>query len=184
MTVLRRIARPLLASIFISGGIDALRNPASKASAAEGVAPVFTEAVPALAKYDTETLVRINAGVQVAAGSMLALGRFPRLSAVALAASVVPTTAAGHRFWENDEPLQRKQQRIHFLKNASILGGLLLAAADTEGKPGLSWRARHGASHAEAAVERGRRRARRALDTAEREAKLVTKTARAALPGV
>jgi putative oxidoreductase len=182
MTVLRRLARPLLASIFISGGVDALRNPGSKVPAAEGVAPKVADAVPALAGYDTETLVRINGAVQVGAGSLLALGKFPRLSALALAASIVPTTAAGHRFWEADDSMQRAQQRIHFLKNASILGGLLLAAADTDGKPGLGWRAQHTAAHAEAAVERSRRKARRAAKTARREAKLVTKTARAALP--
>ncbi len=37
-------------------------------------------------------------------------------------------------------------QRIHFFKNASMLGGLLLAAVDTEGKPGVAWRARRAAS--------------------------------------
>lgn len=181
MTVLRRIARPLLASIFISGGVDSLRNPAAKAPAAEDVAAVASR-IPALADTDTETLVRINAGVQVAAGTMLALGKFPRLSALALAASIVPTTAAGHRFWEAEEPAARAQQRVHFLKNASILGGLLLAAADTEGKPGLGWRTRHTAEHAEAAVERSRRAARRAGRTARREAKLTAQAARAALP--
>ena len=183
MTVLRRVARPLLAGIFISGGVDALRNPASKTTpAAEDIASSLADNIPALAGKDPETLVRINGGVQLAAGTLLALGRFPRLSALALAVSIVPTTAAGHRFWEAQEPMQRAQQRIHFLKNTSILGGLLLAAADTEGKPGIGWRTRHTAEHAEAAIERSRRAARRAAKTARREAKLTAKTARAALP--
>ena len=30
----------------------------------------------------------------------------------------------------------RAQQRIHFFKNVSMLGGLMIAAADTEAKPG------------------------------------------------
>lgn len=183
MTVLRRIARPLLASIFVSGGIDALRNPPSETPGAEEVAAQMASAVPALSGYDTETLIKINGGVQVAAGSLLALGRFPRLSALALAASIVPTMAADRRSWEAEGVLT-PQQRTEFLKSASILGGLLLAAADTEGKPGLGWRAHHTAEHAEAAIERSRRKARRAAKTARREAKLVTKTARAALPVV
>ena len=182
MTVLRRLARPLLASIFISGGIDAIRNPDSKAVAAESVTPQITSRIPALEDKDTAQLVRINGGVQVGAGSLLAIGRFPRLAALALAASVVPTTAAGHRFWEKDDEMQRAQQRIHFLKNLSILGGLLLAAADTEGKPGIGWRTRHTAEHAEAAVDRGRRKARRAAKVAKREAKLAAVTAKAKLP--
>ncbi len=61
---------------------------------------------------------------------LLAAGVVPRLAAMALAASIIPTTAAGHRFWEIDDPQRRAQQRTHFLKNAAILGGLLIAAFD------------------------------------------------------
>lgn len=182
MTVLRRIARPMLAAIFISGGIDSLRNPSPKAPAAEGIATSLAGVMPSLADQDAEVLVRLNAGVQVGAGTLLALGKLPRLSALALAASLVPTTAAAHRFWEVKEPDARAQQRTHFLKNTGLLGGLLLAAADTAGKPGIGWRTRHTAGHAEAAIERSRRSARRAAKTARREAKLGAKAARAALP--
>ena len=59
---------------------------------------------------------------------MLASGHFPRLSATVLAATLVPTTAAGHRFWEEQDPQKKAMQRIHFFKNTSMLGGLLLAA--------------------------------------------------------
>jgi putative oxidoreductase len=179
MTVLRRIARPMLASIFISGGIDALRNPAPKADAAETVKPTITDKIPALADQDPESLVRINGAAQVVAGSLLALNRFPRLSALVLAASVVPTTAAGHRFWELDDDMARAQQKVHFLKNVGLLGGLLLAAADTEGRPGVLWRTKHTAEHAGAAAKRTRRQAKRAAETARREAKLAAKAASA-----
>lgn len=180
MTVLRRIARPMLASIFISGGVDALRNPGSKADAAESVTPIITENIPALADKDPETLVQINGGAQLVAGSLLALNRLPRLSALVLAATVVPTTAAGHRFWELDDDMARTQQKVHFLKNVSLLGGLLLAAADTEGRPGVLWRTKHSAEHAGAAAKRTGRHAKRAARTARREAKLTAKAAVAA----
>ena len=173
----------MLAAIFISGGVDSLRHPTSRAPAAEGLATSLAGVMPSLADKDAETLVQLNAGVQIGAGALLALGRLPRLSALALAASMVPTTMAGHRFWEAEDPATRSQQRVHFLKNTSILGGLLLAAADTEGKPGLGWRTRHTAEHAEAALERSRRQARRVAKTAKREATLGAKAARAALPG-
>jgi putative oxidoreductase len=94
---------------------------------AEAVAPKVAEAVGL--PQDTRQLVQLNAGVQVAAGVSLALGVFPRVSALALAGSLVPTTAAGHRFWEETEPGPRAQQRIHFLKNVAILGGLLYVVA-------------------------------------------------------
>lgn len=143
MTIIRRFARPLLAASFVSGGIDTLRHPEPRVEKAESVAPQIAEKLPL--PDDTDQLVRINAVVQVVAGVLLAWGRFPRVAAVALAASLVPTTLAGHRFWEMDEGPERAQQQIHFLKNAGLLGGLLLAAVDTEGSPSLGWRARRAA---------------------------------------
>ena len=65
-----------------------------------------------------------------------------------LAATLVPTTAAGHRFWEEQDPAERAQQRIHFFKNVSMLGGLIIAAGDTEGQPGVVWRTRRVAKDA------------------------------------
>ena len=82
-----------------------------------------------------------------------------------LAATLVPTTAAGHRFWEESDPAARAQQRVHFFKNVSMLGGLLIAAGDTDGKPGVAWRARRAAKDA-------RREAKHLAATARREAKL------------
>ena len=46
MTVVRRLARPLLASMFIVGGFDAVRNPKSKVGAAEDVAPAIAAHLP------------------------------------------------------------------------------------------------------------------------------------------
>lgn len=137
----------MLAAIFISGGLDALRSPAAKAPAAADVAPPIARQLPYLPE-DPETLVKINGAAQVGAGVLLALGRFPRLSSLVLAGSIVPTTLAGHRFWEEEEPAKRAQQQVHFFKNLGLLGGLMLAAVDTEGRPGLAWRARHASQHA------------------------------------
>ena len=64
------------------------------------------------------------------------------LAALALIGSIVPTTYAGHRFWEETDEATRAEQRMHFFKNLGLLGGLLLAAMDTEGKPSLGWRAK------------------------------------------
>ncbi len=144
--ILRRLARPMLATIFISGGINALR--ATEAHA-EAVKPFLTDAVdkvgdklPERVPTDPTSLVKIDGAVKVGAGIALALGRFPRLSALLLSSSLVPTTLAAHRFWDEKDPAQRQQQQIHFLKNVSLLGGLLLASADTHGKPSLGWRAK------------------------------------------
>jgi len=103
--------------------------------------------------------------VHVTAGLALATGRAPRISSAVLAATLVPTTLGGHRFWEEQDPMVRTQQRLNFFKNVSMLGGLLIAAGDTDGKPGVAWRARRVAKDA-------RREAKHLAATARREAKL------------
>ena len=111
MAVLRLVARPMLASIFIAEGIDSLLHPDTKAPAAEAVVRPLAEQV-SVVPDQVEQAVRLNGAVQVVAGSLLAIGRFPRLSAAALAASLIPTTYAGHRFWESDDKQERTQQQI------------------------------------------------------------------------
>jgi uncharacterized membrane protein YphA (DoxX/SURF4 family) len=170
MTLTRLVARPMLASMFVVGGVNSLRNAPKLAAAAEPVTDAFTNLADKVAPdapipHDPTTLVRINGAVQLGAGLLLATGRAPRLSSAALAATLVPTTAAGHRFWEEKDPAARAQQRNHFFKNVSMLGGLILASVDTEGRPGLVWRARHAAHDA-------RREAHHLAGTAKREAKL------------
>jgi putative oxidoreductase len=136
----RTVARPFLAAIFVYGGWDAVRNPSGKANQAEPVVLSIAEKVPILPQ-DAEKLVRINGAVMVGAGTLMALGRFRRLAALALIGSIIPTTYAGHRFWEDEAT--KAQQRIHFLKNLGLLGGLILEAFDTEGSPSMMWRATH-----------------------------------------
>lgn len=130
----------MLAGIFIVGGLDAALRPESKVPAALPVAGPIVDHIDAL--DDTAQLVRLDGAVKVLAGTMLALGKFPRLSSLALSTSLVPTTLAAHRFWQAKDPKERANQRIQFLKNLSMLGGLLLASVDTEGKPSVAWRAR------------------------------------------
>lgn len=168
MAISRVIARPMLASMFLIGGFSAVKNPDKLAPRAQAVTdrlvPLLQKAVPRLPS-DPATLVRLNGGVQLVAGAALATGRAPRMSAAALALTLVPTTAAGHRFWEESDPATKSQQRLHFFKNVSMLGGLIIASGDTEGRPGVAWRARR-------AVKDTRREAKHLAATARREAKL------------
>lgn len=154
--LIRRIARPMLAAVFVAGGVDALRNPAPRVKAA---APLVAKGEQALPNditdnvpTDPDTLVKVNAGVQIGGGLLLAVGKLPRLASLALAGSLVPTTLAGHAFWEESDSETKAAQRIHFLKNVSLAGGLLIAAVDTEGKPSVAWRTRKGAERAQQAV--------------------------------
>jgi putative oxidoreductase len=168
MALSRLIARPLLAAGFVLGGVNALRGAQERAPKA---ATVTDKVVPLVRKAgvpipeDTVTLVRINAGVQIVAGLALATGRAPRIASTALAASLVPTTVAGHAFWAASDPAERKAQAMQFAKNLSMLGGVLVAAGDTEGKPGVAWRTRNAAKTA-------RREAKQLARSARREAAL------------
>lgn len=126
MSPIRSLARPLLASMFVTGGLDALRHPGEK-----------VEAARAAGLSEPEQLVRVNAATQLVGGLALATGRLPRLSALALAGTLVPTTVVGHAFWNEQDKQARQAQQLHFLKNVSMLGGLLMAVADTGGRESL-----------------------------------------------
>ncbi|MGH3912727.1 MAG: DoxX family protein [Pseudonocardiaceae bacterium] len=152
--LLRRVARPLLAGIFIYGGIGALREPKPYTQLAEPVLHKMGNLAPPDRLPSSTTMVAVDAWTKIGAGTLLALGKFPRFTATALAASLIPTTLAGHRFWEVDDPQERSDQLIHFLKNLGLLGGLAIAAADTAGKPSLAWRGRRAARRAAAASQR------------------------------
>jgi uncharacterized membrane protein YphA (DoxX/SURF4 family) len=119
----------MLASIFLVGGAEAFFHPERPAVRAKPVVDTMARMVPAVPS-DPVVAVKANAAAQVGAAALLSVGILPRLSALTLAASLVPTTLAGHRFWELDDPSARSQQRIQFLKNTAIFGGLLLAAFD------------------------------------------------------
>lgn len=167
----RLLARPLLASFFVASGVDSLRNAETIAPGAKPVTdrfvPLVEKAVPqAPVPTDPVTWIRINGAVQIVAAAALATGHFPRIASGVLAASLVPSTAARYRFWETSDPHERREQVTHFAKNASLVGGLLIAAGDTEGRPGLAWRARRAAQDAG-------REARHLAHSAKREAKLV-----------
>lgn len=146
MIDLRTLIRPLLAAPFIVSGFKVLRSPKPAADRAAGVAIPIAETVGLPA--DSEKLVQLNACVQVGAGALLALGFVPRLASLALATSLVPTTVADHRFWDEDESSQRDAQLIQFTKNAGMLAGLLAAALDTGGRPSVFWSGRRAAGQA------------------------------------
>jgi putative oxidoreductase len=140
MALLHHLARPMLASIFVVAGAETMVKPEARAETAKPVTDRLRDALPWLPD-DPQTLVRVNGAVQLVSGAALATGRLPRLAALVLAGSLVPTTAAGHRFWELKDSGSRRQQRTHLLKNVAILGGLLFAASDRGGAPSLGWRA-------------------------------------------
>jgi uncharacterized membrane protein YphA (DoxX/SURF4 family) len=152
MTLMRFAARTMLASYFVSAGVNAVRDPAALVPVAE---PMVDRFVPMAKQYapeqvkdsipdDPVTWIRINGALQLIGGLALATGKGRRLGALILAATLIPATIAKHPFWTKDDEEERAAERVHFLKNVSLIGGVLIASRDTEGRPSLSYRAQKG----------------------------------------
>lgn len=170
MSLVRRLARPMLAAFFIAGGIEALRRPGKRAEQAQPL--VDKAAEPLHLPNDPELIVRANGALMVGAGAMLATGRLPRVAAALLAGTLVPATMVEYPFWEAETAEERRRQGVHALKNVGLLGGLLLAAVDTEGKPGLAYRAKMAGDSIGRTARQTRREARHAAKMAGKEARL------------
>ncbi|MGO9508144.1 MAG: DoxX family protein [Mycobacterium sp.] len=144
----RRIARPLLSAAFIGQGVNSLLNPNP---AAEAAAPAvdglrsLPDPLGSSIPPDAETFAQINAAVQIGGGLLLATGRMPRIASAALAFTVVPGNLGAHMFWTETDPERKAEKRQAFLSDISLLGGLMIASADTAGKPSLGWRGRRAA---------------------------------------
>jgi uncharacterized membrane protein YphA (DoxX/SURF4 family) len=100
--------------VFLQTSTGAMRN-----------AEYMTAGPEALGLPEPVRMVQLHGAVNLIGGLLLALGIKPTLAAWALITNLIPTTFAGHRFWEEDDDGARMGQQIHFLKNVSLLGGLL-----------------------------------------------------------
>ncbi|MBK8459673.1 MAG: DoxX family membrane protein [Micropruina sp.] len=148
MSLLRFTARTMLASFFVVNGLKALRDPEPLTDAAEPVANTFVPLAekvlpPEVAAYlptDTKGFVRLNGLAQVLGGLCFATGIGRRVGAGVLAATMIPHLIAGNPFTAKRG--EADAARSILLRNVALTGGVLLASADTEGRPNLIWRAR------------------------------------------
>jgi uncharacterized membrane protein YphA (DoxX/SURF4 family) len=153
--LLRRVARPLLSTVFIGQGVETLRNPHVAADAAQPALAALRslpDPIGTTVPADPETAARINAAVQIGGGVLLAIGRMPRIASAVLACTVIPSSLGTHQFWNEPNPHSKAEKRRGFLTDLSLLGGLIIASADTEGKPSLGWRGRRAAGRISGAV--------------------------------
>lgn len=145
----------MLSAAFIGQGVESLLNPKPAAEAAQPTASSLRALPDPLGRsvpHDAETLAQVNAAVQIGGGLLLATGRFPRLASAALALTVIPGNLGAHMFWSEPDPARKAEKRRQFLTDVSLLGGLIIASADTAGKPSLAWRGQQAASRLSAAV--------------------------------
>ncbi len=136
MRSVRVAARLLTGSTYVLLGLDAVRAPGGRVEQAASTLTALRRIAPL--PTDDELIVRCNAALQAFAGAVILSGKAKRLAAAALAASLIPTTAAGHAFWAIEDPGARKMQRIQFHKNMAMIGGLLFAICDCAQESGLA----------------------------------------------
>lgn len=123
-----RTGRALLGSIFVVGGAGTFRHAGPRVDIAGDFLDPLVRRLPFVTT--AEQVVRFDAAAKVVGGIALLTGRAKRMAAVGLAASLVATTLSAHHFWTLSDTKDRAAQRTQFFKNAAILGGLLLVAAE------------------------------------------------------
>lgn len=175
MTIMRRLARPLLAAAFVDQGVQLARRPGDHAEAWSPVVEQVRQPL-GLGDRDVAFVVRVDGAAMAVSALLFGLGRLTRASALVMAASLAPAAASEHAFWRADGGDERKRQRTLFLKDLGLVGAALVSVVDTEGRPGLGWRSRRAAKDAtrasKAAGRLARREARYATHTAGREVRL------------
>ncbi len=119
------VARVLMAPVFIRGGINQVKKAHRLAPSVDAALEEYGIEVSA----SGEKLVKLNGIGMTVAGGALALGVFPRASALTLAGLLVPTTIVGQAFWNEEDERKRSARLSGALSNAAIIGGLLLGAA-------------------------------------------------------
>jgi uncharacterized membrane protein YphA (DoxX/SURF4 family) len=144
MSLLRFTARTLLASYFVINGAKAVRHPGDFTDSAQ---PVIDKVVPALKAVlpaeaagflpeDASGVARTSGVLQIVGGLSLATGIGRRLGASILAVTMAPQVIT------NNPRNGASGERAKFGADAALLGGVILAALDTEGEPDLAWKLR------------------------------------------
>jgi putative oxidoreductase len=111
------LGRIFLALLFVVSGIGKITGYAGTA------AVMASKGLPLV-----DILLPLTIAVELGGGLLLALGWKARWAAAALFLFLIPTTLIFHQFWGIDPKLVQ-MQKIHFLKNVAIMGGMLLVLA-------------------------------------------------------
>lgn len=133
----KALGRVMLGTIFISAGVNHARNPEHLEGAVEPAAEKFLGSKDKLPMQPKQA-VQAHGATMAVAGTLLALGKFKRLSAATLIGSMAVNTLTGHAFWEEDDAETRANQQIQFFKNVAIAGGLLLQVFDVPAIPHIN----------------------------------------------
>jgi putative oxidoreductase len=120
--------RILLAAIFVISGFG-------KIGGFEGIAGyIASKGLPM-----PQVLAALTIALELGGGILLIVGYKVRWVTLAFFLWLIPTTVIFHKFWGIDAA-QVQNQMNHFLKNVSIMGGMLLLFASGPGAYSLDKR--------------------------------------------
>jgi putative oxidoreductase len=109
------VGRFFFSLIFIMSGVNHF-SAGTIAYAAEQGVPMANILVP------LSGLLALFGGISIL------LGYFARFGAMLLILFLVPVTLTMHNFWDISDPAIHQMQMIQFMKNLTILGGVILIA--------------------------------------------------------
>ena len=113
--------RILLAALFIVSGFG-------KISGYDGTAAYMAaKGMPLV-----NVLLPLTIAIELGGGILLAIGFKARWTALLIFLFLIPVTFIFHAFWGID-PKEAAMQQINFLKNVSIMGGMLMVFAHGPG---------------------------------------------------
>ena len=122
LDLLAMIGRVLLAVMFVYSGFG-------KLSGFEGTAGyIASKGLPM-----PQVLAAIAVAIELLGGIALIVGFKTRLVALAFAVFLIVITPIFHNFWNAPEA-QAMNQQLNFMKNLTILGGMLVLAAFGPGR--------------------------------------------------
>ena len=116
------VGRILLGSIFVLSGFQKLMGFSGLAAGIAG------KGLPM-----PEVLAVLTIAIELGAGLLLVVGWKARWAALLLFLFTIPITLTFHNFWAM-AGAEAAMNEIHFMKNVSIMGGMLLVAAFGPGR--------------------------------------------------
>jgi len=116
------VGRILLGLIFVLSGFQKLMSFSGLAANIAG------KGLPM-----PEVLAVLTVAIELGAGLLLVVGWKARWAALLLFLFIIPVSLTFHNFWTM-EGTQAAMNKVQFMKNLSIMGGMLLAAAFGPGR--------------------------------------------------
>lgn len=173
--MIRTIARPMLASVFVWNGVETLREPQKHLASTEALLSSLRKALPAEYRdalpKNPQLVTQGLAGAKVISAVLFGLGKMPRLSATVLSLTQLVSLLENTPLGRGDNKSQ-EEARTGLLTDTALLGALAIIAQDTEGKPGLRWRADQASKKVAKASKKAGERVQAALPTAQEQESL------------